>query len=276
MSSTCWQSSNFPHCNGVPVDKCDPQPWEVSEFDPWTIYVPYESEVDVSAGECKPDVLNGFDATKWTAAARELWMGTVRGFVPAVPPLDPARNWSLRDAGVNVSAGAPVNVAVHPTTAYDVLIENYERATDTADPVVHVPFPLLGTLLDHRRVTQVGNVYRGVGNALVIPGPGYPFGLSAAGPGGFGPSSGGAGTGGPYFGSAAGEGWMFVSGPIIAEIGRERWSDDDDNADSSHGGMAERMNLTRYYREAHAIVAFDPCAVFGVLAFLPSAPTTEA
>jgi hypothetical protein len=189
--------------------------------------------------------------TAW-GIARALWLGD------GLPDVD--EQPTLRRSAVDVSVSGPMDL----DDACAALLSAYEQCTGgNGGATLHLPSVLvpgaLGGIAGGGRVAwPEGNVYRAAMGAVLSPGPGYPHGASTVGVDGFGPKTGGADAATTYKGNGLDEAWVYVTGPVEYAVGPID--------PMSLTPDASRTNRTEIIAERPAIVRFDPCCVFAVLA----------
>lgn len=222
---------------------------------PFTIYTPLacdrmSGEVNLSDLEPAARALTEVHTAK--AIAEALWLGA--GYAAADSAVPTLRNSAFNAANVAI---ADLDDAIAS------LLVHYEIATDgEGGALIHMPsalavYALGGGAGGARICWPEGNIYRGPLGSVVVPGPGYPNGVSVTGATGYGPGA----PGGPYQGNANNESWVYVSGPVEYAVTPVRVVPEDD-ADRTVGPA--RSNLYELWGRREAIVRFDPCKVFAV------------
>lgn len=239
----CQRGYTWPNCQTDPLlFKCAATDHTAVRTDPFVIYVPAECDWTIHPDEVRARARNELDAATPGQIARALWTGTT----DAGPIVE---SQSLMACGTDISAAAG---AVDPTTAVATLISNYEQcASANGRPTLHVPAALLPWLLDSYVVRQEGDTYRGPSGSLVSAGPNYP-------------SDGAFGPGGAI--AAAGQAWMYVTGPVEYALGDPIIFPEDD----AMARADQRMNRFEVWAERQALVRFNCCCVFAVLTRQPS------
>lgn len=251
----CIPSFSHPRCPSSPADKDTGAGLGAPvQVDPFWIYTPlscdWVTDGEAVAGPAR-DLTEAHTAERIGAA---LWMGEGLS----------ADNPTLRNSAVDVSIGGGGAGDLDDVVA--ALLANYERCTGgSGGAVLHIPSVLipgaLGGIAGGGRVAwPEGNFYRAALGAVVSPGPGYPWGASTAGEGGFGPIT-DPGPPAEYAGNAIDESWIYVTGPIEYATTPVRVLPEEE---ADRRGL--RMNRYEVWAERQAIVRFDPCCVFAALA----------
>lgn len=183
------------------------------------------------------------------ALSRALWLG--EGLPATITDTDAAsyETLTLVNKADDVSAATALDV----DDAFARLLSHYETASSgLGGAVLHVPTVLLPHAKATALIWKEGDQYRTTSDARVSPGPGYPFGVGAFGPGG-------AST-------AADEVWIYVTGPVEYALGDVRVVPEDE---AQRRGLYRR-NDYQVWAEREAIVRFDPCLAFAALVDSPA------
>jgi len=255
MASGIWPYSP----GNAHADKVAAVQATVAVFMPFQIYLPVACD-DLTFARDAALVAeaesNAEAGTAWNLA-RELWTGaTVNSVVVNNPSL---QNPFPGPVGGPVGAFPAANVIagpIDPVVAMGNLLQAYEDATQQGGAMFHVPAIAIPYLMAEKVVGQEGDLYRGPGGSIVVPGPGYP----TTGP--TGPKTAATPTG---VVAGANQAWMYVTGPveydltpivIRPEAQEMRFFD-------------PRTNLWRVWAERQAIYRFDPTSVFAELITVP-------
>lgn len=218
------------------------------EVMPFWFYTPLSCEWALEPDELDTAARALNDTHAAYAVARALWFG--EGL--------PAANPTLRNTATDVSVGGGT---ADLDDAVALLLATYETATGgNGGAVLHIPgLALTGALGGVPGGSFIarpeGNVYRGPLGSLISPGPGYPYGASAAGADGFGPET----APDVYAGTAGDELWVYITGPVEYALGESIEL-------SPTPGLVSRLNVHQVLAERQAIVRFDPCSVFAAKA----------
>lgn len=246
--TSCQQSEAWAQScdHAVGDSKVRGAPLGTVKVDPLWIYTPLECALTQAVTEDALDT----DAEALTEAhtafhlARALWLGT--GYSSGSPTP------TLRNSAEEVTPAGPMDLE----DAFALLIHEVSECSDGGRATLHVPevaIPsALGADTGGRLIERRGDIYYGPMDALVSPGPGYPSGISSAGPGGFGPET----TANNFKGSAVNELWIYATGTVEYALGAIRQPTD---AQARHH---VRRNIFESLAERQAIVRFDPCCTF--------------
>lgn len=229
LPNGCSAATNWPVCDVEPEPdpKCAPQPNAAATFVPWPIYLPDGCDLSAFWGEdWNGRASEALDAYTAWALSRELDTGAATA------------NPSLRSTGVDISGAGAVNVS----TAISSLIRARVEAGFGGVMTAHIPAWLIPPSLDHYQLEPTGGAVTSLGLVRVSMGPGY-TGASPAGAA-----------------SAAGEGYIYMTGPVEFELSPIK-SLLSDPADQNLP-----TNMIEVYAERMGIYRFDPCGVFAVLA----------
>lgn len=186
-------------------------------------------------------------ATAWNVS-HQLWTGDANASSSTDSP-------SLATAAVALGglSADPMN----PRDGLSLLLEAHYACTHTgAGATLHVPNVVLAYLRDTGAVSVAGAQLVGPGGELVSRGPGYTF------------DDGPAGTT-----TAAGESWIYVSGPVELRVGNTYDPANPTGAAGTPEGIANpRRNENSVIRVRRAIFTFDTCCVFAVRVTIPNPP----
>lgn len=225
----------------------------LAQAHPFMIYTPMVCDlttVDVSDVSVSAEELT--DTHTAFQLADALWMGAT------VEPGDV----TLRGSAIDISNSTVFDL----DDAVAALLSAYEDCTGgNGGAVVHMPstlapFALGGGSGGARVCWPEGNIYRGPLGSVIVPGPGYPLGDSAAGAGGYGPSTGS----GNFAGNTDAQTWLYVSGPVEYDVGPIAVL-----PETERDRIPFRTNRYEVWAERPAIVRVDPCCVFAVLTANP-------
>lgn len=231
LPNGCSSAVNYPNCDqygedGAPI-KCAPEPTGAASFQSWLMYVP-------DGCQEKP-----FYAEDWNARAREA-LEAYSAWAVSREMSDGAQsgNPSLQSTATDISGAGAVKIV----TAISSLIRARVEAGFGGVATLHVPAWFMPPLLNTFQLTRAGGALTAEDGLLrVSPGPGY---------------LGAAPDGTP---AVAGQGCLYITGPVEAEVGPVEVMPD----------RAEQQRLTNnveVYAERPAIYRFDPCGVFAVMA----------
>lgn len=226
----CTPAAGWSDCDDPtrPPEKCDPRPQGSVIARPWTMYLPEGGCDDPSPGiDWNDRARVALDAYRAGQVSRELATGE---HTPGVPSLE----------GVASSLVTPGAVSV--TEALSLLLQARINAGFAGMHMAHVPLWLIPSAEAQSLLTGSTTT---MGNVRVSPGPGYP---------GRNPVD----VGVPVD-PATGQGWVFMSSPV--EYGLGPVTTPMEREDQKH-----RTNRSFWIAEQMAIVRFDPCGVFAVLA----------
>lgn len=221
-------AAGWPNCDVAPDpdNKCAPNFQGRADFESWLFYVP--DGCDVRPFYAEPWEARGEEALKaytpW-AVSRELATGESTG------------NPSLQSTAVDITGPGAVNVVV----AFSSLIRARVEAGYAGMATLHVPAWLMPAVEDHYLLDNSGGILSG-GMLRVSPGPGYP-GVSPDETANITPG--------------AGEGWIYVTGPVEYEVGPITVAPSEDQ-------QQRLTNNVEVYAERAGIVRFDPYGVFAV------------
>lgn len=247
----CAPSYNEARCNVSGYTRTEPTFMGAPiQTDAFVYYTPMACDWLLRDEQILDAVTKLEEARACAAVAQALWMGT------GMPNDDTQPTLRRSAAGHDVSLNTPISFGL----AVARLLGAYERATGgLGGAILHVPSVLVPTLQENWLIRQVGDVYVSALGAVVSPGPGYPWGLFTAGAGAPGPLQSGsvASNNEIYAASAAGEEWVYVSGPVEYALGPPRTMPEDEAA---RRGFF-RTNHYEVWRERLGIVRFDPCSV---------------
>lgn len=234
--------------------KEEPEDSSLATFYPFFVYVPVQCDslTEGQAAELAAEATQQEDAVTPYAASRELWTGSANAGAYENPSLQSPEPGEPFDPSRLVLAGAATN----PVNLIGALLAAYADETGGGGAVLHVPLRIVPALTQNGTIRQDGSVYR-VGDALVSPGPGYPWGA-----GDFGPRT-ALSPGG--LAALATQVFIYVTGPVehaegpitVSPDPELRWRD-------------RRTNLWYALAERQAILRFDPCTVFAGLATVPA------
>lgn len=257
----CQPSIQEAFCPDSPTSRVSPDAGDIVHAMPFLIYTPYECEVqtvDLTDGPRMVEELTDVHTARALAAA--LWMG--EGL-----DADDEDQVTLRRHAEALDQAAAVDL----DDGVGALLGRYEECTGGSGgalihlPVTLTPFALGGGSGGARVCWPEGNIYRGPASSVVVPGPGYPLGASAAGPGGYGPET----SPGQYAGNSASESWVYISGPVEYDV-----TPIEALPAAEQDRFVFRTNLYQVWGQRNAIVRFDPCCTFAVKVNNP-VPATE-
>lgn len=222
-----WQSCVDPPPL-LPLEKCEPEYPAVEQFDPFMVYVPEGCLVSPGHGiDYNARARASLDAYTAGVVSKELATGM---YAPGNPSLE-------NTAQVVATVGA-----VDAETALSLLLRARSNDGWYGSHTIHVPLWLIPSfeseyLLDNGRNTM--------GMVRVSPGPGYP----GRNPVAFGPVA----------DPAVGEGWIYVTGPVEYALGPIE-------TPMELADQNKLVNRAYHIAERPAILRFDTCGVFAVLA----------
>lgn len=246
----------------------EPTAPSIVEFRPVMLYVPLDCDY-VTAGQIGTEdswlaeAAAELDTSSAYQLARTLAGGVATDEWANDPDCDAGINPTLSQPypGQAFAAGAPDasdNNAVvgtagdHPIAQLGALLEAYTQATMKGGATVHVEVTLLPRLLAMGVVKLVGDVYVGPGGSVVVP-------HSVL----LGPATDAAGA---PDAPAAGNSWMYVTGPVQYALGEAR-SLPEERAQRFYA--FGRQNRWSVIVERQAIVRFNPSVVFAAEADIP-------
>jgi hypothetical protein len=227
----CERIAGWADCDDPerPDEKCDPTPQTAVVARPWIMYLPDGGCDDPSPGiDWNARAAISLAAYRAGAVSRELATGE---HVPS--------NLSLENTALALGPG-PVNIG----EAFSLLLQARVTAGFLGIHTIHLPMWLIPSADTAYLNSDTGQT-AALGNVRVSPGPGYP---------GRNPTSVGVPAN-----PATGQGWVYITGPV--EFGLGPVSTPMDRESQRH-----RTNKTYWLAEQPAIVRFDPCGVFAVLA----------
>lgn len=154
---------------------------------------------------------------------------------------------NLPDAAVDVT---PITGPGALVCTLAGLIQDAYACGATGELFIHAPAWTLPVFLANTLITQVGNVFK-LGPHTVV----FDQGFSNQAPTGVGSDPDVA----PSPAAAAGEAWIYISGPVEVATGTIQVLDD------TTGGVDTRQNRANVIAAEIAIYRFDPCCVFAAL-----------
>lgn len=260
----CFTASRWPQCPAGDAEKDDPTGGGLTQFFPFTAYVPAQCDWftqaendDRAFGEFDPEVQAELDAASAWSLSRELWTGETNAaddanVSPSLQATNPGGSDEFDPTHI-LNGGAALN----PIDAIGLLLAAYADGTKVGGALLHVPLRLTTKLIADYSIVANGQVLTVPALANVSPGPGYP------GEGNTGPKTAAHPTGAA---ATSGQEWVFVTGPVETEMAPITL--EPDARDSRF--FDRRTN--QYYVEAQRkmIYRFDPCAVWAALVTVPT------
>lgn len=241
LPNGCNRIQGWSQCDDVdrPDEKCQVNPVAMANARTWTMYVPDGCDSLPSAP------LNYNERVEMVASAylagaisRELATGEFRGRATGLEGSD-----CLESTAELIDTGG---VAVTVLEAIALGAQARTAAGFHGMAVAHVPSWLVPGADDAYLIDGSTML---MGNMRVSPGPGYPGRTPAVLDPSYGTSS----------DPANGEGWVYFSGPV-------EWAVGELQLPMTRENQRVRTNTSEYIAEREAIVRFDPCGVFAVLA----------
>lgn len=254
----CFAGGFWALCPAGDDEKPEPDGGGTASFYPFTGLVPAGCDwvlQENAEARFDPENRDQLEAASAWFMSRELWTGATNAdnqyASPSLQAPEPGETDEFPAANI-------ISGPLGPVEAIGRLLAAYHEGTKVGGAVLHIPDALIPSLLTDGTISVNGQVLGVGGLASVSPGPGYPSGAGT-----FGPKTAGSPNG---LAAAADQVWMFISGPVEAEMGPITREPDNPEA----RWFNRRTNQYYVVAERQMIYRFDPCAVWAVLVDVPT------